>query len=212
MAELDPTMARITTGRCSREICQALKHLTSGGVVVLPTDTLYGLAADVFNPAAVRRIFTIKGRAADSALPVLVSDWGMVAMVAGNRSRMARQLAETYWPGALTLVLPKRSGLSDLVTGGKDTVAVRSPNHRVPLELTGRLGRPLSGTSANRSGGPDLHTLEDIRIELGNSVDYIISGGPAPVGTPSTIVEVTAGGPKLIREGTIPFQEILKAC
>jgi L-threonylcarbamoyladenylate synthase len=133
-------------------------------------------------------------------------------MVAETRSNVARCLAKKYWPGPLTLVLPRLEGLSDLVTGGRDTVAVRSPAHWAPQVLIGKLGRPLTGTSANLSGGPDAHSLDQVRRILGNSVDYIISGGPAPVGAASTIVGIAGGPPYLIREGEIPFPEILNSC
>lgn len=212
MVELDQTMTPKITSQCSREIDEALQYLTSGGVVVLSTDTLYGLAADVFSQTALQRVFTIKGRASDLALPVLVSGWQMVAMVASHRSDVARRLAERYWPGPLTLVLPKLTGLSSLVTGGRDTVAVRSPEHWVPQQIITRLGRPITGTSANRSGEPNPQSLDEVRGQLGDSADYIISCGPVPMGTASTIVDVTGGSPKLIREGVISFQEILEFC
>ncbi|MDA0734691.1 MAG: threonylcarbamoyl-AMP synthase [SAR202 cluster bacterium Casp-Chloro-G3] len=202
----------MTTPQSSGELHEALQHLTSGGVVVLPTDTLYGLAADVSSQTALERVFTIKGRASDLALPVLVSDWAMVAMVASNQSSVARRLAEKYWPGPLTLVLPKLTSLSDLVTGGRDTVAVRSPEHRVPQGLITQLGRPITGTSANLSGAPNPQSLDEVREQLGDSVDYIISCGPAPMGTASTIVDLTTDSPMLIREGAIPFQEIKEFC
>jgi L-threonylcarbamoyladenylate synthase len=160
----------------------------------------------------VQRVFVIKGRASDMALPLLVSNWPMVAMVAETRSNVAQRLARRFWPGPLTLVLPRLDGLSDLVTGGRDTVAVRSPQHWVPQGLISRLGHPLTGTSANLSGGPDPLSLEQVRGILGDLVDYIISRGPAPTGTASTIVDVTAGAPRLIRGGAIPFSEILKSC
>ncbi|MCH8898221.1 MAG: threonylcarbamoyl-AMP synthase [Chloroflexi bacterium] len=195
----------------SKQIDDAWRQLKVGGVLVLPTDTLYGLAADVFNENALRRVFAIKGRPEGLALPVLVGDWEMVSLVAANWSDSAQELAAKFWPGPLTLVLPRSPGLSSLITGGGDTVAVRSPNHRVPQSLISRLGRPITGTSANRSGGPDLLTLEDVRDDLGQSVDYIISCGPAPQGIQSTIVDVTGPEPRLIREGVIPFQEIIRA-
>lgn len=195
----------------SKQIDDACRHLNVGGVLVLPTDTLYGLAADVFNENALRRVFAIKGRPEGLALPVLVGDWAMVSLVAAGWSESAQELAAKFWPGPLTLVLPKSPGLSSLITGGGDTVAVRSPNHRVPQNLIKRLGCPITGTSANRSGGPDLLTLAAVREELEQSVDYIISGGPAPQGIQSTIVDVTGPEPRLIREGVIPFQEIIRA-
>ncbi len=194
----------------SKQIDDAWRHLTAGGVLVLPTDTLYGLAADVFNENALRRVFAIKGRPKGLALPVLVSDWEMVRLVAADWSELAQEMAAKFWPGPLTLVLPKSPGLSSLITGGRDTVAVRSPDHRVPQGLINKLGHPITGTSANRSGGPDLLFLEDIRKELEQSVDYIISCGPPPRGIQSTIVDVTGPGPKLIREGAIPFREVMR--
>ena len=213
MVDIEQTITQITTDipmtECADEIFGALDHLKSGGVVVSPTDTLYGLVADVFNQDALERVFTIKGRASDLALPVLISDWAMVGVVAENKSDLAQRLAEKYWPGPLTLVLPKLPGVSCLVTGGRDTVAVRSPNHPVPQRLITQLGRPITGTSANLSGEPNPQSLDEVRRQLGNSVDYIISYGPVPTGTASTIVDLTNGLPKLIREGAIPFMEIL---
>ena len=216
MVDIEQTMTQITTDipttKCAAEILRALDHLKSGGVVVLPTDTLYGLAADVFSQDALERVFTIKGRSSDLALPVLVSDWEMVAVVAENKSDLAQRLAEKYWPGPLTLVLPKLSGVSCLVSAGRDTVAVRSPNHLVPQRLITRLGRPITGTSANLSGEPNPQSPDEVRRQLGNNVDYIISCGPAPTGTASTIVDLTNGLPTLIRDGAIPFMEIIEFC
>jgi len=213
MVDIEQTITQITTDipttECVGEILGALDHLKSGGVVVLPTDTLYGLAADVFNQDALERVFAIKGRESDLALPVLITDWAMVAVVAENKSDLAQRLAKKYWPGPLTLVLPKLPGVSCLVTAGRDTVAVRSPNHPVPQRLITQLGRPITGTSANLSGEPNPRSLDEVRRQLGNSVDYIISYGPVPTGTASTIVDLTNGLPKLIREGAIPFMEIL---
>ena len=216
MVDIEQTITQITTDipttECVGEILGALDHLKSGGVVVLPTDTLYGLAADVFNQDALERVFAIKGRESDLALPVLISDWAMVGVVAENKSDLAQRLAKKYWPGPLTLVLPKLPGVSCLVTAGRDTVAVRSPNHPVPQRLITQLGRPITGTSANLSGEPNPRSLDEVRRQLGNSVDYIISCGPAPTGTASTIVDLTNGSPKLIREGAIPFMEIIESC
>ena len=179
------------------------------GVVVIPTDTLYGLAADVFSAPALERVFNIKARPPGLALPVLVSGWDQVEAVAQDFPKAARDLAKRFWPGPLTLVLPKALEIPDRVTGGRDTVAVRMPDHQVPLELARQLGRPITGTSANRSGEQDLITLEAVEAELGADVDYIIRSGPAPEGSPSTVVELTAGAPRLLRQGVVPFEDIL---
>ena len=193
------------------ELEEAVRSLNSGGVVVFPTDTLYGLGADVFSLAALQRIFSIKGRRADLALPVLVAGLDQVEAVAQPMSAQAQRLAERFWPGPLTLVMRRSPDLPGLVTGGADTVAVRMPGHPVPLELARRLGRPITGTSANRSGQPDLMDLSALENQLGNLVDHIIQTGPVPAGTASTIVNVTGDTPQLLRGGAISLEEILEA-
>ncbi len=193
-----------------QELDTAVLVLREGGVVAFPTDTLYGLGADVFNASALQRVFDIKGRPAELALPVLVADWPQVEVVAVGLTEAARRLAAAFWPGSLTLVLPKSPSLSLLVTGGRDTVAVRMPDHPAPLTLAAQLGRPITGTSANRSGEADLKTLAAVQATLGGSVDCIVDVGPPPQGTPSTVVDLTGDVPALIREGAIPFSEVLK--
>ena len=193
-----------------KDLEQAVQHLRNGGVVAIPTDTLYGLAADVFNTAALDRIFAIKGRSDDLALPVLVRGWDQLEMVAENTPPKTRALAERFWPGALTLVVQKANGLPDRLTAGGPTVAVRMPGHPVPIELTNGLGGPITGTSANISGGADLLTLDELSSQLGERVDLIVGKGPTPKGTASTIVDITSGKPKLLREGAISFQQVLE--
>ena len=193
------------------DLDRALDRLRQGGVVVIPTDTLYGLAADIFNEAALQKIFAIKGRPANLALPVLVSGIDQLAAVAREVSPLTRSLAEKFWPGPLTLVVPKASHLSSLLTGGGDTVAVRMPDHPVPLALARRLNSPLTGTSANASGQPDLLTLELVQEQLADAVDYIITRGPAPLGRASTIIGVCGPQPRLLREGALAYSKILAA-
>ena len=142
-------------------------------------------------------------------MPVLIAGWDQLNMVAKDLSQLAGVLAQRFWPGPLTLVLPKTLQVSSLVTGGRDTVAVRMPNHPVPLAVTGRLGRPITGTSANRSGEPDPVSAEGVEQQLGDQVDQIIRCGPTPKGMPSTVVDVTSDAPRLLREGAIPFDDIL---
>jgi L-threonylcarbamoyladenylate synthase len=194
-----------------REVATAVDCLRRHGVVALPTDTLYGLAADVFDDQALERLFAIKGRPQDLALPVLVAGWDQVERVTQEVPDLARRLASQFWPGPLTLVMPRAPWVSNLITGGRDTVALRMPNHPVPLGVARELGRPITGTSANRSGRPDLLTLEAVVVELGDQVDYIVRCGPAPLGAPSTVVDVTTGTPRLLRLGALPFQQVLQA-
>ena len=188
----------------------ALRCLQDGGVVAIPTDTLYGLAADVGNGEALKRIFDVKGRPADLALPVLISSWEQVATVAVADDDSIRQLVTSFWPGSLTLVLPRKPGLSNLVTGGRDTVAVRMPSHWIPLSLAAQLRRPITGTSANRSGQDNLNSPQEIRESLGDSLGEIVDLGPRPEGLQSTIVDLTGNYPTLLREGATPFAEVLR--
>jgi L-threonylcarbamoyladenylate synthase len=188
---------------------RAVGVLKNGGVVVIPTDTLYGLAADVFNTAALDQVFAIKGRPENLALPVLVSGWEQVERVADDLPSQTHTLVARFWPGALTLVVRKAPGLPDRLTAGGPTVAVRMPDHPAPIELIDGLGGPITGTSANISGGADLLTLAELSVEIGGQVDYILTDGPEPKGTASTVVDITSGQPKLLREGAVPFEQVL---
>ena len=186
----------------------AVRLLREGGVVAIPTDTLYGLAADAFNADAIERVFAIKERPEGMALPVLLADLDQLSIVARQVPEAARILARVYWPGPLTLIVQRAEGLPMRLTAGNATVAVRVPAHPVPRELARRLGRPITGTSANISGAPDPQSLDELRRQVGGRVDCVVSAGPAPAGTASTIVDLTGEVPRLIREGAIPFSEI----
>ncbi len=189
---------------------RAVRHLKNGGVVAIPTDTLYGLAADIFNPAALDRVFAVKVRSEDQALPVLIGAWEQVEKVAKDTSSRVKALADRFWPGRLTLVVLKSEGVPDRLTAGGPTVALRMPEHPVPIELINGLGGPITGTSANLSGGPDPANLEELTAQIGGRVDYIVKSGPAPMGTPSTVVDITSQPPLLLRQGAIPFEQVLE--
>ena len=196
---------------CRREIAQAIEHIARGGVVAIPTDTLYGLAADATNPEALERIYEIKGRPADMPLPVLVSDWDQAEAlvdVSGRTLEVAKALAVRYWPGSLTLVLPVRPGLPARLTAGRDTIAVRMPDHEAPLALARSLGRPITGTSANPSGAADITDPNVLQRCLGGLVDGILVGGEQPKGVGSTIVAIAEGELTLLRAGAVDFCEI----
>ena len=196
------------------EIAPAVEILSAGGVVAIPTDTLYGLAADALNPGAVERVFTAKGRPADLPLPVLVSGWqqaSQVAAIPADLLPLIQKLADAYWPGSLTMVLPAASGLPERLTAGLATIAVRMPDHPVPLALADALGRPITGTSANRSGEPDITDATELRTIIGPRVDGMIASGPSPQGTASTIISVSTDGIALLREGALPYPGILSA-
>ncbi len=177
-------------------------------MVAVPTDTLYGLAADAFNTEAIEKVFAIKERPEGMALPVLLSGVGQLASVTSCVPDAVATLAEAYWPGPLTLILERSDALPPRLTAAGTTVAVRVPAHPVPRELARLLGRPITGTSANISGAPDPRTLDELREQLGGRVDCLIEAGPSPAGTASTILDLSGDEPGLVREGAIPFAEI----
>ena len=183
--------------------------LQRGGVVAFPTDTVYGLGADAFNPGAVERIYEIKKRPRHLPLPLLVGDMEQLALVAETVSELALFLAQRFWPGGLTLVLPKASGLPAYLGGAG--VAVRLPAHPACRALIKGLGSPITGTSANTSGKPSALTAGEVREQLGNGVDLVIDGGRCPGGVESTVVDLTGEKPAVLRQGIIPQEEIDRA-
>ena len=187
---------------------RAVEILTAGGLVAYPTDTLYGLGANAFLEPAVAKVFAVKRRPPDQPLPLLLADAGQLDWVAQDIPEIARRLADAYWPGALTLVVPRAACVPLLVTGGAPTVGVRVPAHPVPRELARRLAAPLTGTSANRSGGPSPTTADEVRAQLGADVDLIIDGGPCALGTPSTIVDVSSEPPRVLRVGAVTLADL----
>ena len=186
----------------------AVRLLVDGGVLAIPTDTLYGLAADVFNADAIERVFAIKERPEGMALPVLLADAEQLKLVARQVPSRVGKVAEAFWPGPLTLIVKRNEALPSRLTAGNATVAVRVPDHPVPRSLAKRLGRPITGTSANISGASDPQSVEELRRQVGDRVDAVVDVGPQPAGTASTIVDLSGDEPRLIREGVIPFEEI----
>ncbi len=187
---------------------QAASVLLSGGLVAFPTETVYGLGADARNPEAVARIFSAKGRPADHPLIVHIADASQLTQWAQNIPKLAWQLAEAFWPGPLTLILPRLDGVSDVVTGGLDTVALRVPGHSVALALLSEFGGGIAAPSANRYGRVSPTSAQDVREELGDSVDLILDGGRCPIGIESTIVDLSTTTPKILRSGKITQQEL----
>ena len=144
------------------------------------------------------------------ALPVLIDDWDQLEMVAGDVPPNAKTLTEKFWPGPLTLVVKKAAKVSDRLTAGAATVAVRVPDHPVPRGIARLLGGPITGTSANISGHSDPQDLAGLKSQVGPKVDYLLTTGPAPQGTASTIIDITGDTPQLLREGAIPFEAVLE--
>jgi L-threonylcarbamoyladenylate synthase len=197
-------------GASQREIEKGVRVLQKGGVIAFPTDTVYGLGADAFNPTAVERIYEIKNRPKHQQFPLLIVDVKQLNTLAEPIPEIAWFLAKRFWPGGLTLVLPKTASLPAYLASGS-TIAVRIPNHPVCLALIQHLANPLIGTSANIRGQPAALTAEEVGQQLGGKIDLIINGGQCPGGKESTIVDITLEPPTILRQGIIPSHEIDKA-
>jgi L-threonylcarbamoyladenylate synthase len=189
---------------------RALEVLRAGGLVAIPTETVYGLAADASNEGAVRRIFEAKGRPSDHPLIVHVASARQLGEWADHVSTAAAMLADTCWPGPLTLLVPKAAHVLSVVTGERATVGVRVPAHPLATELLTRFGGGLAAPSANRFGKVSPTTADHVRADLGLLVDYVLDGGPCPVGVESTIVDCTTAPPQVLRPGGIPTEQIAR--
>ena len=198
--------------RLLTQIERGIAILKEGGVVAFPTDTVYGLGARADNQWAVAKVYRVKQRPVNMAVPLLLAHAAQVNQVASEVPPVAWLLAEKFWPGALTLVLLKSSAVPDIVTAGGRTVAVRVPAHPVPVALIEGLGVPIVGTSANVSGRPSPCTAGEVRAQLGDRVDLIIDGGRCPGGIESTVVDVTGEKPVILREGAISRDRLRQVC
>lgn len=190
------------------EIAAAVARLRAGGLVAFPTETVYGLGADALNAEAVRAVFALKGRPANNPLIVHVADEAMARGVAAAWPEQASRLARAFWPGPLTLVLPKAPTIPDEVTAGGPTVAVRCPAHHVTLSLLLAFGRPLVGPSANPSGRVSPTTAEHVRESFTEAQVYVLDGGPCRAGIESTVLWLAGGPPRILRPGPIDAEQI----
>ena len=186
----------------------AVRALRDGDLVVLPTDTVYGLAAALSHPDAIARIYRVKRRPADRPIALLVDRFEDVEQVASRVSVSALKLMDAFWPGGLTLILPRRPEVSDLVTAFGPTVAVRMPDHAVPRAISRALGQPLPTTSANRSGKPSPVDASQALSELNGDVAVILDGGRSAGGVDSTVLDLTTMPPIVRRVGPIGLAEL----
>jgi L-threonylcarbamoyladenylate synthase len=183
--------------------------LNAGGLVAFPTDTVYGVGALTFDGKAIESIYLAKDRPVEKAIPVLIGDTGDLEKVGIDIPDMARQLASRFWPGPLTILVPKHSALPEAVSATA-TVGVRDPDHKVARTLL-RAAGPLAVTSANISGQASPTTAEEVLAQLGGRISLIIDGGPTPGGVPSTVVECLTEDVRIVREGPITKEELLSA-
>ncbi len=189
---------------------QAAGVLTAGGVVAFPTDTLYGLAVDPRNPEAVRKLYRIKLRRVEQAIPLIAASREQLVACAGELRPIDAALSSRFWPGPLTLVVRSWDGLVPAVCGAGGTVAVRVPDHSIAQGLSAALGYPITSTSANRSGQAAPSSAIGVTASIGETVDLLIDGGATAGGQPSTIVDASSGEPRLVRAGAIPWERVLE--
>ena len=205
------TVITLASGVSDRSaIARAAAILRHGGVVAFPTDTFYGLAADPRNDAAVSRIYEIKGRPLVAAMPLIAASREQ-ADGAAVFDAAAERLAASFWPGPLTIVLPATPAIAPAVLGGGTTVAIRVPAHEIARALAQELGFPITSTSANRSGDAPAVTGADLARLGRDDIDLLLDAGPCPGGLPSTIVEMDAHGPRLVRAGAVAWERVLRS-
>ncbi|WP_067885892.1 L-threonylcarbamoyladenylate synthase [Nocardia vaccinii] len=181
--------------------------LKSGRLAVIPTDTVYGLAADAFDSGAVADLLAAKRRGRDMPVPVLVGSWNTIDGLVFSVSQHARDLIRAFWPGGLSLVVQQAPSLAWDLGDARGTVMLRMPLHPVALELLREVG-PLAVSSANVSGQPAAATVQEAREQLGELVGVYLDGGPADHGVPSTIVDLTADSPRILREGAVSAEQV----
>lgn len=206
-------MAEILNLECDDQaISRAVEALEGGGLIVFPTDTVYGVGASVRRADGVGRLYHAKGRPLERAIPVLVSGSESVDELVQTVDDASRRLMGAFWPGPLTIVLPAAEWLPDEIVRGTGNVGLRMPDHPVALELIRRSGGALATTSANRSGERETRNAADADAEIGERVDLVLDAGTAPGGVPSTVVWIDSDGAiEILREGVIPREDLLRA-
>ena len=190
----------------SDAITQALAVLRRNGVVAFPTDTVYGVGALAFQPEGIERLFAVKDRPKSLAIPVLIASVDDLEAVSPDPGETALKLGERFWPGPLTLVVPRHPDLPAELSQSL-TIGVRVPDHPIALAVLREAG-PLAVTSANRSGGENTYTAEEVFAQLGGRVDLIVDGGTTPGSVPSTVVDLTGDEVEILRQGPIGEGEI----
>ena len=198
----------LTTNQNYNKLQEAGKVILNGGLVLFPTETVYGIGANGLNEIAVKKIYIAKGRSSDNPLILHISDYDMLKTISQNISDIEYKLINKFWPGPFTIILERTSIVPNVVTGGLNTVGVRMPSNKIAHELIKYANVPIAAPSANISGKPSGTNLDDISEELFNKVDYIVNGGSCDIGLESTVVRVINGIPHILRPGKITAEQI----
>jgi len=186
----------------------AAERITTGGVIALPTDTVYGIAASLSHPEALDRLFAIKERPTERTIPILVSSTNQLEHLTRELDPDVALLLRRYWPGPLTVVIPAREGMPEQVLGPGRTVGVRMPNHPLAIEVIAKAGGAIACTSANRFGEPPARSAQEVASTIGPRLDLILDGGLAPGGVPSSVVAFEGDEIKVLREGAIAAEHL----
>lgn len=209
MNTMNTELLRITDARADADaIRRAGEVIQRGGLVAFPTETVYGLGADAFNADAAKRIYAAKGRPSDNPLIVHIADIASLERLARDIPEAARELAERYWPGPLTMIFHKREELPSETTGGRDTVAVRYPDNACAQALITAAGGYIAAPSANVSGKPSPTNGADVMEDLDGRVDIVLDDGATVVGLESTIIDMTCEPPEILRPGAVTYEQI----
>jgi L-threonylcarbamoyladenylate synthase len=200
-------MAVVLDARRPEDIEQAAELIRLGQLVAFPTDTLYGVGADVSNPDAIEKLYAAKNRSKDKGIPVLLASKTDISDIAQDIAPSARTLMDRFWPGPLTLILRKRADLAAGLSPNTG-IAVRVPGNKVAQNLIRQTGGAIAATSANRSGSKPALTAEEARLALGDSIAAVLDGGPVQLGVASTILDFTCRPPKLVRPGPISASDL----
>ena len=187
---------------------RAVELLRRGDIVAFPTDTVYGIGAHALLPEAVARLYTVKERPRSFAIPLLLADAEDMETICPSVPPLAWRLARHFWPGGLSLVLKRAETIPDAVTSGGPTVAVRVPDHAHVRDLCRRLGAPLAATSANRHGQPAPVNADEVQLALGEDLPLVLDGGACPGGIASTVLDLTASPPAIVRPGPITAAQL----
>lgn len=200
----------INTPDWDKQLDYAAEVIKSGGLVAFPTETVYGLGANALNEKAVAGIFTAKGRPSDNPLIVHIADQTELERLTSSVPSCASALISAFWPGPLTLVMPKAASVPQIITAGLDTVAIRMPSHPVALTLIRKAGVPVAAPSANVSGRPSPTLASHVIEDLSGRVDVILDGGKVKVGLESTVLDLTQADPMILRPGGVTYEQLAK--
>jgi len=191
-----------------KKISRGAEVLRGGGIVAYPTDTVYGLGADINNEDAVKKVFAAKARPLNMPMPVLIASAADAAALVEDQPDVAQVLMDKFWPGGLTIIFKRNASLKSLALAGSGKIGLRVPGQALTRKLIELTGSPIAGTSANLHDKPAALTAAQVKSQLGTSVDYILDGGACPGGVESTIIDVTVNPPAIVRQGIVPLEAI----